>query len=50
MFFAKRAVISFSELQVLLNDLFINEMGNYIRSDCEKILEMIVRENKIWKL
>lgn len=31
-FFAQKEHISLEELNVLLNDLFINEMGCYIRS------------------
>lgn len=36
--------ITLADMQILLNDLFINGLNEYIRCDCEGITEMVVNE------
>lgn len=43
-FFAQTGSISLLELHILLNDLFISELNDYIRCDCEGITGMVVDE------
>ena len=40
-FFVENGSISSSEVQLLLSDVFINEMNSYIRCDCEGIIEIV---------
>lgn len=42
--FGERKVISRHRLGILLNDLFINELTYYIRSDHEHIVEEVISE------
>lgn len=40
--FCQVTSIRVSELSILLNDLFINEMDNHIASECDNIIEKVL--------